>query len=701
MNEVVSSDAIEVLTQHYTEGRGLLRCMYQYLMHSDWTGTPEQLAEALPHFSTVFTTSDMKKTFANMDFSLKLIEIKQQAVDRRLLPVMLIADDDSVMVLKENEETGDIIKIDELGSVHIIEPGILMDGTVCIIRNKVVDNKKSSWTKRVFFTKRFQLTQLILQGLVANTLVLMTPFYIMAVYDGVVKTQSYQMLIEFLIGILLALSFFWFIQKRQKRLIASICADSIEKVDENILAQLLKLPANYTEVSSVPTQISRVQDYDKINEVFSTQILNSLVELPFILIFLGALYAMGGLLVLVPICAIAGFALLAILQYLLMKWFKKKEIGQDVNWRSFLIESIQKIQPIKYSHFERAWYKRFTEVTAKTIYERFGQSFQGQVIDALADALVMVAALSILGLGVVLVSNGLLTVGGLIASMIILWRIMSPVRKLFVNISQIKQFREMLQQIERLAGLNQEEYSNMGEKPIIAGKIDFHQVGLRYIADREPALMGATFTANPGELIVITGPNGSGKSTILKLLLRLYQPQVGSIMLDDQDIRQIPHNLVRKCVAYASQYPQFFYGTISQNMRLANPIASDTEIEDACNKAFVLDDIKQLPNGFNTRIRDNDIEQLPASFRQRLQLARTLLVKAPILLLDEPASHLDGNHDEKFIELLHHLHGKQTIIMSSHRPSHFRLADKVLFLQNGQIKKIEKPDNLNTKVQHV
>lgn len=698
MDNRITLDEIEVLAQNYIEGQSLLRGLYLILKSLGWAGTGEQVAEAIPHFSNVFKLVDLQETLEHLGYTLKTLKIKRESIDKRLLPVLFISEDQLVSVFEKDEEGEHLIRVDEFGGEQVLEYTNLFDGLLCIVHEKTEDSAKNTWMKRVFFTRRVQFIQLLIQGLIANTLILTSPFFIMAVYDGVLKTQSLQMLLEFLTGILLSLSFYWVFQKRQKKLVASICADSIEKVDENILAQLLKLPANYTEVSSVPTQISRVQDYDKINEMFSTQILGTLVEIPFVLLFLAALYAFAGWMILIPLASIAAFALLSGFQYLMMRWLRQRDINEDVGWRSFLIESVQKILPIKYAHFENAWYRRFREISAKTIYRRYRQSFHGQIIEAIADGLVLCTSLSVLAFGVFLVSHGELSVGGLIASLIIVTRIISPVRKFFINIGQIKQFREMLQQINRLAGLNQEEFSNRGDAPILQGKIEFNQVGLRYTADRDPALFGINFTAMPGELVILTGPNGSGKSTVLKLLLRLYQQQVGSITVDDQDIRQIPHNLLRKSVAYAAQVPQFFYGTIAQNLRLANPVASDEALEEVCRQAFVLDDIKQMPKGFETRIRDNDIEQLPASFRQRLQLARTLLIDAPIMLLDEPASHLDGNHDEKFIALLKSLHGKRTIIMSSHRPSHFGLADKVLFLENGQIKKIERPRQNQLKV---
>ena len=174
----------------------------------------------------------------------------------------------------------------------------------------------------------------------------------------------------------------------------------------------------------------------------------------------------------------------------------------------------------------------------------------------------------------------------------------------------------------------------------------------------------------------------------------MYQNQAGQIIIDGMDIRQINPIVLRQNIAYVPQESRFFHGTIAQNLRLSHPTASDDELEEACDIANIAGDIKQLPFGLNTRIGDHTIHGLPSGFKQRLSLARAYLKKAPILLMDEPGQTLDFEADNAFIQSLKKLKGTCTIIMVSHRPSHIKLCDKVLSIENGMVVNLQSPEDL-------
>ncbi len=210
---------------------------------------------------------------------------------------------------------------------------------------------------------------------------------------------------------------------------------------------------------------------------------------------------------------------------------------------------------------------------------------------------------------------------------------------------------------------------------------------MRYTPDADPALVGVNFDVAPGEVIAILGGNGSGKSTILKLLLNMYTPQAGSIRIDHTDIRQLDPVELRQMIGYVPQTTQFFYGTLAQNLRLSNPAATDEELEKACERANLLEDIKALPKGFWTRIGEGTGGALPTSFQQRLNLARCFLKKPKIMLFDEPGNGLDFDDDQVFMKTVESFkeEGMCSFIVT-HRPSHLRISDKVLWLENGHMK---------------
>jgi ATP-binding cassette, subfamily C, bacterial LapB len=291
------------------------------------------------------------------------------------------------------------------------------------------------------------------------------------------------------------------------------------------------------------------------------------------------------------------------------------------------------------------------------------------------------------------VMNGDMTVGGLVASMILVWRVLAPLQTGFVSLTRVTQVRSSIAQINNLMNIKGEREQHTLVNPIkqIEGFVTFARVSIRYSPDSDPALVGISFELEPGEVICIVGGNGSGKSTVLKLLAGMYAPQAGSIRIDNMDIRQMDTVELRHAVAYVPQTVQFFYGTIAQNMRLAHPTATDADIYRACEMAGVLEDVLSLSQGsgkwkregFEVRIGDSSSGQMPTSLLQRLNLARGYLKKSPIMLFDEPGNGLDFASDQIFMKNVEKMRGETSILMVTHRPSHLRLADKILWLEYG------------------
>lgn len=701
MDDAFEQVELKALQETFTEGGDLLQALFHFLKLENWQGVTEELSESLPHFGNSFTLKDLRLTLRDIGYDLSTLKLKNKTLDDRLLPVIYIDHEQKATLICKEE--GQYKEVNEFGDKRVIDWPYQFNGQLCLLKKTPEKRSKQTWFRNVFLRSKSQLSALAILSVVAHLCMLMTPLYIMFVYDKVLRSHSMTMLSSFITGMMIIMGSYWLVQRKRRKLVADMCAHSIKSVEDNILAKILKLPSSFTEISSVSSQITRVQDYEGITETFAKGLLPSLIDVPFYLLLISIFFFIGGSLVLVPIIGLGLYASLIMLRSLWDKYAAQPELKVDTSWRSFLIESIQKLYVIRGAHFEKPWMKRFSERTAIMVQERYKFAFRNSLYEIMGESILLVVVLMLLGAGVVLITEQTLSVGGLIAGIILIWQVMNPIRIFSNRARQFGNFKKTLSQIDRIDSIEQETFAPLGEKPKIKGEIQFTQVGLRYSNEREPALIGVSFKIEPGELIVMTGPNGCGKSSVIKLLLRLYQQQVGAVTIDSQDIRQIPHNLLRKSIAYAPQVPQFFYGTILQNLKLGNPLATMRDIMQACRDADVLTDIKQLPKGFDTRIRDNNQENLPASFKQRLQLARTLLVDAPIIILDEPASHLDAAHDQHFVELLQSLRGKKTIIMSSHRPSHFEIADQVIHMERGQVKHIDRPhrpEEPNGRVSH-
>ena len=348
------------------------------------------------------------------------------------------------------------------------------------------------------------------------------------------------------------------------------------------------------------------------------------------------------------------------------------------------------MRAIKYTNSEAAWLRRYSSLSSAAAAASFKTAQLASLVQTLAHVLMLGAGVATLAFGILHILDGHMTAGALIATMALVWRVLAPMQTFFVTVTKLEQVRNGVRQINALLRIPPERdpYAAAQTKKRLPGRVTFSRVSLRYTAESEPALVGASFDVLPGEVIAIIGPNGSGKSTILKLITGLYQPQAGGVRIDGLDIRQLDPIELRKMVAYVPQSCHLFHGTVAQNLRLADPTATDAELEEVARQANVLDDVLALPEGFETRIGDQAMRRLPAGLRQRLSLARAYLKKAPIILFDEPGNTLDGAGDRAFLAQLDALRGRATVFMVTHRPSHMKKADRIIVLDSGFVRAV-------------
>jgi ATP-binding cassette subfamily B protein len=371
-------------------------------------------------------------------------------------------------------------------------------------------------------------------------------------------------------------------------------------------------------------------------------------------------------------------------------------VSRSVTKRNeFIVEMIGKMRIIRECGAQQVWLERFREISANATMAAYKAEQLSSLLVAISYFVMMLAALLIVSATVPAVIMQTVSAGALIASMLLMWRVLSPVQTIFTNMTRIERVRSAIRQIDglmKIQGERQDTATSLVARGL-EGAIEFARVSFRYSMNVDPALIGVEFRVAPGELIAISGPNGGGKSTLLKLILGMYQPQAGSILIDNVDLRQLDPIELRRSIAYAPQDIQLFRATIAQNLRLARPDASDDEVYQALDMAGALEQILALPNGLEYRVGDNTNE-LPSSLKQKLSLARAYLTRAPIMLFDEPGAGLDDYGDQKFMETLKALKGKATVLFISHRPSHIRLADTLLVMDKGYLRAAGPPDVL-------
>lgn len=229
----------------------------------------------------------------------------------------------------------------------------------------------------------------------------------------------------------------------------------------------------------------------------------------------------------------------------------------------------------------------------------------------------------------------------------------------------------------------QRDKPNARDLIVTEGRIELEDVAFAY-ANGEPVLKDTSFVAEGGQTTALVGPSGGGKSTIINLIPRFYDPSAGRILIDGQDITTITKESLRRHLAYVSQQPYLFEGTIRDNIRYGRPDATDAEVEEAAKLAYAHDFILAQPFGYDTPVGENGIT-LSGGQRQRLSIARALVRQAPILLLDEATSALDNESEAAVQKALETAMSGRTVVVIAHRLSTVVNADKIVVMHEGRV----------------
>lgn len=679
-------------------------CLLPLLNALGWRRGLREISESLPHFADTLDFTDLTNVLSRLGFDTQKITADSESLDQRLLPCLFVSEDDSAHVLIERHEDGykifDGLIQEEREALH----SELRGHYYLVSRrgeNRVDDRfKAQNWLGTL--TRRFRGLFVTLAGmtLFLNVLALLVPLFIMTVYDQVIPTHSRNVLAFLAGGMALALIIEAGARLLRARVIAYLGGRVEYLVATSALEKLLALPTNMTETVSIGKQVARLKEFDAIREMFTGPLVSVVLEMPFIVIFLVVIWALAGPLWLIPVTMMGVFALIAVILVPRLRRAVATSGTARAGRHGFLVETVSNMRTIRETNAGATWLERYRGLSAEACYSHFKASQITSMFQTLSQAIMMIAGMATITFGVYEILNNNLTIGALIATMALVWRVLAPMNSLFLTLSRFEQIRISLRQVNQLMRMPIEktERAARATRRELRGAIGFSRTSFRYSAEAEPALLGVSFVVKPGEMLAITGASGAGKTTLLRLMLGLNAPQAGQVSISGLDIRQLDPSEIRQSIAYVPQTTSLFHGTVAQNLRLANPSATDGELVEACHMAGVMAEVDALKSGLGTRLGDHNTHHLNSGFRQRLSLARAYVQKAPIILLDEAAQRLDEAGDDAFVKTLEKLKGTATIVMVSHRPSHMRLADKLIVMNRGQLVLGGTPDEVIPKL---
>ncbi|MEF1256427.1 type I secretion system permease/ATPase [Vibrio sp. M260112] len=550
---------------------------------------------------------------------------------------------------------------------------------------EVLKTREGHWFWGTIWQSKKIYRDVLIASVLINLFAIAAPMFTRLVYDKVVPNLAFETLWVLASGI-----FVIFLFDLTLKLLRSYFIDVAGKKSDILISSKLFSKVMGIRMEARPASVGafarHLQEFESIREFFTSATIGSLIDLPFAILFLILIWLMAGNLVIVPI---VGVLILVIYSLLIQGPLRHTiEEGSRLASQKYanLIESLSGLETVKLfgaqSQFQFRWEEAVAHMANWNIKSR-------RITDGIQNTAGFVQQASNVGmiiLGVYLIAEGDLTMGGLIAATMLSGRAIGPMVQLSLLSTRYNQAKSSMTIIEQVMSMpdEQEQGKRYIHRPIIHGKIELDKVTFHYPDSPIASIRDLSLTINPGEKVAVIGRIGSGKTTLERLIMGLYKPTEGHVRIDDTDIDQLHHIDIRRNIGCVPQDSQLFYGSIRDNITLGRPLADDRDVLDAANRAGVTVFTQQDPAGLERQVGEGGM-LLSGGQRQAVAIARSLLGRPPVLLMDEPTSAMDNRSEMHIKQQLAQLKASETLILITHKTSMLDVVDRVIVMEKGCI----------------
>lgn len=528
----------------------------------------------------------------------------------------------------------------------------------------------------------------LLASFTLNLLALALPMVLLQVYDRIIPNQATGTLAALILGLAAALVLEAILRSMRSYLAGWAGAQFEHEASTQAVGKLLHADLAEIEREAAGVHLDRLGAIDPVRDFYANQAALLLVDLPFVVLFIGVLGLIGGWLALVPVILLGVFVATA---YLLGERLGKA-LDQRADWDdrryNFIIELLSGIHTVKGLALESLMLRRYERLLSSCVGTSYQTTFLASIAQGLGGLFSQLTMIAVASVGAIMVVGGSLSMGGLAAAILLGGRTVQPVLKAMSLWTQFQNIKLGKARLAKVFALTDETRQDAGALDGFSGKVEIEDLHFRFAEDMPDRLSGIDLTLEPGAFIGVSGANGCGKSTLLWSLMGGHRPHRGRILFDGVDIAGIDPVKLRQHVAFLPQRGVLFQGTVLDNLTL---FRGDAYIEEAIGIAnrLGLDRVfATLPDGFETRVGDAAADSLPGGVVQRIVIARALVGRPKLILFDEANTALDGESDARLRDLLAEMKGHSTIVLVSYRPSLLNLADRRFELVEGRLKEI-------------
>ncbi len=680
----------------------LLDCLLWLARHFHQPASAEALLAGLPLEGHRLTPALCARAAARAGLSARLVRRKPDEISDRVLPAMLLLDQGEACILVRRADEGMLVVVlpefgdgeqavraEDLlarytGHAIFARPAYRADA-VRAGPDAVPDHAPQAWFWGVIRQCWPVYGEVLVASLLLSLFALVMPLFTMNVYDRVVPNHALETLWALAVGVGLVLLFEfamrmlrgYFVDLAGKRIDVTVSATVFEKV---LGIEMKSRPASVGSLSS------QLQEFESVRDFLTSATITTLIDLPFAAVFIAAMFWVGGPLTWVPLLTVPLVLGLSLALQGPLSRAVRASSACAAQRQAALVETLVGLETIKTTGAEGVAQRQWEQVVGQMARLALRSRWLSACVINAALFAQQAATLAVVVIGVYLIADDRLTMGGLIACTILAGRALAPLSQMAGLTTRYHQARTALAGIERTMALPVERPpgKHFLHRPPLRGEIEFRAVSFRYPGRDGAALDGVSFRIASGERVGLIGRIGSGKTTIEKLILGLYPPDAGSVLVDGAEVRQLDPAALRRGIGHVPQDVMLFSGTVRDNIVIGAPWADDAAVLRAARLGGVSEFIERLPEGYDLRLGERG-EGLSGGQRQAIAIARAELLQPPVLLLDEPSSAMDNRSEEQFKARLAAALGERTLLLVTHRGSLLSLVDRLIVMDQGRI----------------
>ena len=674
-------------------------CLQRLAKHHGIAVTPEALVAGLPTTLNDFTPDLLVRSAKRVGIKARLQQVSVASLPRNALPVIVLLEDEKAVLLESLLDEENALIFDPQQSpapqpIALSELGARSAGFVLLARPTFrlrasqlggIGRQSEHWFWSVMLEHRGLYRDVIYASLFINILALALPIFTMNVYDRVVPNAAFETLWVLAAGVLLAV-----LADVGLRVMRGFFLDySARRIDVDLSAAILEKTLGMRlehKPISVGSYAASLRSFEFLRDIITSASLTGFIDIPFAFVFLLVVAWISPYLLIPIVVGIVSLLIVALALRPRLEQLTETTYAASAQRNATLIETLSGLETLKAMGAESVMQRQWEEATRFLASQNLRSKNLQQWLSQISSALQRFVQVLVIVFGVYLIAAGQLSMGGLIACMMISSRATAPFAKLGSLITQYQNARVAMQAMDSLFETPSEYRQEGGvlSRESFSGAYEFKNVSFKYPNTELQSLSAVSLKIKAGEHIAILGRVGSGKSTLSKLALGLFEATEGEIRVDGVDIRQLDPHEYRSSVGYVPQDVTLFSGTLRDNIALGRPSITDAQLIKSVERAGIADWVNRHPLGFDMPISERG-DSVSGGQKKCIAVARALVTDPSILIMDEPTGGTDQTTERTIIENIESFMQGRTLIVVTHRNSLLALVDRILVVDRGKV----------------